>query len=81
MQCRDGIVDKSDFAIIKESFEVKRAEAEKAIDRLQKEAENIAAGLSRSCANAPSFVMSSSPSVSMSSLPTGKRSWRAVSVR
>ena len=42
---RDGIVDKSDFAIIKESFEVKRAEAEKAIDRLQKEAENIAAGI------------------------------------
>ena len=32
---RDGIVDKSDFAIIKESFEVKRAEAEKAIDRLK----------------------------------------------
>lgn len=44
---RDGIVDKSDFAIIKESFEVKRAEAEKAIDRLQKEAENIAAGIER----------------------------------
>lgn len=37
----------SDFAIIKESFEVKRAEAEKAIDRLQKEAENIAAGIER----------------------------------
>lgn len=45
--CRDGIVDKSDFAIIKESFEVKRSEAEKAIDRLQKEAENIAAGIER----------------------------------
>ena len=44
---KDGIVDKSDFAIIKESFEVKRAEAEKAIDRLQKEAENIAAGIER----------------------------------
>ena len=28
-------------------FEVKRAEAEKAIDRLQKEAENIAAGIER----------------------------------
>ena len=37
----------SDFAIIKESFEVKRSEAEKAIDRLQKEAENIAAGIER----------------------------------
>ena len=44
---KDGIVDKSDFAIIKESFEVKRSEAEKAIDRLQKEAENIAAGIER----------------------------------
>lgn len=44
---REGIVDKKDFVLFKESFETKRKMAEQAADRLKEEMEKAEAGMER----------------------------------
>ena len=41
---KEGMIDRNDFVLIKESFEIKKKEAENAIVKLQEEAENLSEG-------------------------------------